>query len=106
MSEDVAVRYEFDQFPGKTGYCFIRRCDDKPDELVLKIGEKEQVLMYADRDQWGVYLTIGDMVVAQEDGTRSFLNGLIECLHVLSRDNEGDIKPATAQLMPLPKTQS
>jgi nucleoside-diphosphate-sugar epimerase len=38
--------------------------------------------------KWGVYISSNDFCIAQEDGTRSFIDALIKCLIKLKNENE------------------
>lgn len=54
--------------------------------------------MRADRDQWGVFYNIGDHSIAQEDGTRSFLDGLIKCIQAFRDMHEHETTDATKKI--------
>lgn len=82
------IEYEFDQFPHKKGTCFIREDSDLESEVVVKIDNEEHVILKTSRDQWGVFINAGPICVAQEDCTRSFIDGLIKCLQELRTINE------------------
>lgn len=97
MSRTDIVKYEFDQYPGKAGHCLVREeaCGYGCDSVVVQVEGKEHVLVGADRDQCGTWVSLGGHMVAQEDGTRSFLDGLIRCLQVLRERQEFEGKDAT-----------
>jgi hypothetical protein len=89
---------EFDNYaiPRKVGSLQIIEDEDEPNsKLVVNTGDKAVVVLDAYRDQWGVYLTIGGITIAQEDNTRSFLDGLIKCLQKIKDRNEFETKSAT-----------
>lgn len=74
------MKYEFDNWMGKTGCVIVDETG-----VVVEVGDKRVVLVGADRDQWGVWLTIGGgidggLCIASEDGTRSFLSALVQGL--------------------------
>ncbi len=58
------------------------------DATSLKLGETH-------RDQWGVWVQMFGGNVAQEDGTRSFLDAMIKALQFLKNINELDTVEAT-----------
>ncbi|MDA1229923.1 MAG: hypothetical protein O2856_04040 [Planctomycetota bacterium] len=58
------------------------------DEVVVIFDGRETTLAGAIRDQWGVFVYVQGVCVAQEDGTRSFLDALIGALSELKRRNE------------------
>ena len=93
--DHLLLKCEFDQWPHETGICFIRGNDSGKLEVVLKVESEEHVIISADRDQWGVWLNLGKIQVATEDGTRSFLDGLIQCLQELRKLSEFQTKDAT-----------
>ena len=74
---------------------FLRWTDRGVVEVVLQRQGAEKVLLRADRDQWGVWLSAGDVEVASEDGTRSMLDGLIKCLQEVQKMTEFEMKDAT-----------
>ena len=86
---------EFDIHPRSVGKVELLENDYNEDRLVVRIGEREIVVVEGDRDQWGVYLTVGGITIAQEDKTRSFLDALVGGLKVMRDRNEHDTKPAT-----------
>lgn len=96
----------FDDCPGREGQVFLRELEYGEYELVLKtqsevkedsVQSRELVLFRFSRDQWGVYISPRDSmsVVAQEDGTRSFLDGLIRALQDARAHLEFETTPAT-----------
>lgn len=77
--------------------------------LVLVLDDEEVVLMTVNRDQWGVWYEVMNALIdndgklshylqsttiAQEDGTRSFIDALIKALTQLRNSNEVDTKDA------------
>ena len=89
-----AKSFEFDSFPNKVGKVVLKESQDD-DSIVLDIGGEEIKLIEADRDQWGVFLTIGRVTIAQEDGTRSFIDALSKALNELKLRNEFETTEAT-----------
>lgn len=71
------------------------RSGDVYDHVVLCTGDKEVEMFSTLRDQWGVNVYNRDFSVAQEDGTRSFIDALIKCLEELRRKNEINTQEAT-----------
>ncbi len=72
----------------------------------VKVRKDIQVeIMGIDRDQWGVWLTIGGHTVAQEDGTRSFLDALIKSLQYVRETYEWKCQDAT-QIACIPVSDS
>ena len=88
MDTNESVSYEFDNCPNTVGKCIIRTDKHYNSEIVLVMGDKEHTILRADRDQWGVWITVGDLTIAQEDGTRSFIDSLIKCLTTIKEQNE------------------
>jgi hypothetical protein len=100
MNNSISCVHAFDQWPNEIGTCFIR--DDNGEyEVVLRVGcvegSIETVIVKADRDQWGVRFTAGTVQVATEDGTKSFLDGLIKCLQELRKITEFETREATKE---------
>jgi hypothetical protein len=89
------VGYTFDSYPGAVGSCELRRNDDMRSSIVLTLGGQELVLMKSWRDQWGVFIEMGGICVAQEDQTRSCIDGLIRCLQAFREHNECGTTDAT-----------
>jgi hypothetical protein len=89
------VGYAFDSHPGSVGSCELRRNDDMGSSIVLTLGGQELVLMTSWRDQWGVFIEMGGICVAQEDQTRSCIDGLIRCLQAFREQNECGTTDAT-----------
>lgn len=56
--------------------------------IFLNSNNEETLLFEFIRDQWGVYISSNDFCIAQEDGTRSFIDALIKCLIKLKNENE------------------
>ena len=89
----VIFSAEFDNHPGKVGKVELRD-DDLCTLLSVNDGDKDLLLMEFRRDQWGTFITADGMCIAQEDGTRSFLDGLIKCLQEVRKQTEVT-EPAT-----------
>ena len=85
---------EFDNHPDIVGRVEVRQ-GERNDALVVVQNNTTHVLVEVDRDQWGVFLTIGGIRVAQEDKTRSFIDALIGGLQKIKSQNEFDTTPAT-----------
>lgn len=94
-----------------TGQVRVNDDPDYPDsELAVTVGDQEFMRIDIWRDQWGTYLTfelgdatktkIGGPTIAQEDGTRSFLDALILGLTELKRLCDFHTKPSTNDLPP------
>jgi hypothetical protein len=94
MSKTVSVAFEFDSYPGETGRVELRE-DGMCSEVVLCLGNEQASVIKSDRDQWGVWHTVEDTVIAQEDGTRSFVDALIQCLTILKERSECQTVAAT-----------
>lgn len=79
------------------GECFVRTDPTAGGrtQIVLRAGGQEHVLVEGQHDQWGVWITIGDQCVAQEDETSSFVDALIKCLHAFRHNTEADTTDAT-----------
>jgi len=77
---------------GSVEYC---EDDDMGSQVVLRLNGKEHVILKSWRDQWGVFIELGDICVAQEDQTRSFVDGLIKCLQAFREHNECGTKEAS-----------
>lgn len=84
------VGCEFDHcgHPLSVGTVELREDDDMGSQVVLALNGKEHVILKSWRDQWGVFIELGGICVAQEDQTRSFVDGLIKCLHAFLERNE------------------
>jgi hypothetical protein len=94
-SPTIEHKYEFDAWPKGIGDVFLQQTDLGMCEVVLRCEGIDRVLLTANRDQWGVWLSAGDVEVASEDGTRSMLDGLIKCLQELRKMTEFEMKEAT-----------
>ena len=96
-----SIEYEFDTCcPNNTGKrigkCIVRHDKNHNHEIVLVVGDAEHSILQADRDQWGTWITVGDIItVAQEDGTRSFIDSLIKCLTALRECSEFETLEST-----------
>lgn len=80
MSE-IKLRLEFDAFgssPKEERKAFIEVHEDGlVNQLFLCVGDQREELLTSIRDMWGVFHHTPGSCVAQEDGTRSFLDALI-----------------------------
>jgi len=113
MGYFVEFSAEFDHYngPGIVGRIEIRTGTPRhiQQTVVLVLGDEEVVLMTVARDQWGVWYEVMNALIdnegklspylpsttiAQEDGTRSFLDALIKALTQLRNCNEVDTKEA------------
>ena len=94
MSKVVSVAFEFDSHPDETGRVELRE-DGIISEVWLCIGDEQVAVIQSDRDQWGVWNTVNEIVIAQEDGTRSAIDALIQCLTILKDRSEYLTKAAT-----------
>lgn len=85
---------EFDIHPQAVGRVLL---NERQGSIVLAVtcDGTESVLIDAYRDQWGVWLSVNGICVAQEDGTRSFIDGLIKALIELRRLTEYQTTEAT-----------
>lgn len=63
--------------------------------VVLVINGEEEELLGISRDQWGVWFYSKENVIAQEDGTRSFLDALIKTLQEVKENYECDCSSST-----------
>jgi hypothetical protein len=95
MMTKLLISLEFDIHPRCSGTVELRE-SGACDEVVLCCEGQEFPILQSDRDQWGVWYTVNGAVIAQEDGTRSFLDALIQCLTEVKRRAECETKPATA----------
>lgn len=93
MSE-LICEYEFDAYPDIRGKVQLRS-NDRVDSVFVVVGDEESSIVISDRDQWGVWHQLSGFTVAQEDGTRSMIDGIIKCLEKLKSINEVLTKPAT-----------
>jgi hypothetical protein len=95
--EDTITHYyaaEFDDCPNHSGKVILRETGLET-TVSIDLNGTETVLIQADRDQWGVFLEIGGICIAQEDQTRSFLDALSKVLNELRRKVEFETKEAT-----------
>lgn len=103
----MGVMFEalFDSCPGSVGKV---RVEENSIGMEVKIvGTTDTtVLVSTARDQWGVFVTAGSITVAQEDGTRSFLDALIRALIVLRKSCEAGTLPATVTVDGYPSTET
>jgi hypothetical protein len=94
MSELTLYTAEFDIHPNIVGHVSLI---ERQGTMVLEVtcdGTASEIFD-AYRDQWGVWLTVNGICIPQEDGTRSFLDGLIKALTEMRRLTECDTKEAT-----------
>ena len=87
--------FEFDDHPDRLGFVEVR---DYSGSMILVVGVagEEHVLIKTMRDQWGVFIAIGDkLCVAQEDGTRAFMDALSQGLQALRKATEAGTTEAT-----------
>lgn len=84
------VGCEFDSYghPSTVGSVEYLEDDDMGSQVVLRLNGKEHVILKSWRDQWGAFIELGGICVAQEDQTRSFVDGLIKCLLAFREHNE------------------
>src|SRR5215211_8353548 len=73
--------------------------EDEPSNLILTVeADGEKLTIASDRDQWGTWYTIHSgegsqkQIMAQEDGTRSFLRALIAGLQFLESQMDHQTK--------------
>lgn len=90
----VVYSAEFDCYESRACRIDIRESAGL-DELVICMNGQEVTLVIANRDQWGVFLSVGGSCIAQEDGTRSFIDALIGSLQQIRVRNEIETLPAT-----------
>lgn len=90
--------FEYDQY-GHPRTAHTVKVLEEPDDVIAKLvieaGDKQIEILNIDRDQWGVWLTIGGHTIAQEDGTRSFLDALIKNLQYVRETYEWKCPDAT-----------
>lgn len=86
---------EFDSHPQHVGRVALISSENNVALVVICDGV-ETVLIEATRDQWGVWLTVDGICVSQEDGTRSFLDGMIKAITEMRRLTECQTVAATA----------
>lgn len=84
----------------ETGKVLLKETLTGLDLFVVRNGSYEYRSVCADRDQWGVFITLVDsagenLTIGQEDGTRSFLDAMIKCLTEMRRLAEVESKDAT-----------
>jgi hypothetical protein len=91
----IALAFEFDIHPDCIATVELRE-SGPCDEVVLCCAGQEFPILQSDRDQWGVWHTVNGAVIAQEDGTRSFVDALIQCLTEVKRRHECETLPAKA----------
>jgi hypothetical protein len=88
-TSEIIFEVQVDNYPNRVGKIQLRYNNDNYRYLVVLCSdEKETIILDADRDQWGVYMGVSDSVIAVEDGTRSFIDGLILCLQKLKEKTE------------------
>lgn len=85
---------EFDDCPNNSGKIILRETGLET-TVSIDLNGTETVLIRADRDQWGVFIEIAGICVAQEDQTRSFLDALSKVLNELRRKVEIETKEST-----------
>lgn len=101
----VIFEVVFDDCPGTE--CKVELVEDGVNMAINLVGQPEAVeLLCTTRDQWGVFVGIGETTIQQEDGTRSFLDALIRALIVLRDRNEIDTLPATITIDETSSTES
>lgn len=57
--------------------------DDLIVDLWVNIDGVDRKILTTWRDQWGVFIEVGGVSIAQEDGTRSFLDALSQAIQYL-----------------------
>lgn len=85
---------EFDDCPHNYGKVILRETGLET-TVSIDLNGIETVLIQADRDQWGVFIEVAGICIAQEDKTRSFLDALSKVLNELRRKVEFETKEAT-----------
>ena len=97
IQSNVVTHYyaaEFDDCPRHSGKVILRETGLET-TVSIDLNGTETVLIQTDRDQWGVFIDIAGICVAQEDQTRSFLDALSKVLNELRRKVEFETKEAT-----------
>lgn len=85
---------EFDDCPHNSGKVILRETGLET-TVSIDLNGTETVLIQTDRDQWGVFIEVAGICIAQEDQTRSFLDALSKVLNELRRKVEFETKEAT-----------
>ncbi len=99
----VLCAWEFDNFGSTYKSCIDFSNTDHGYSLSLYEGAEENenpnLIVYADFDQWGVWITfkIGEssFTIAQESQTRSFLDAIISSLTKLKEMTDMACQPST-----------
>lgn len=101
----VIFEAEFDDCPDTP--CKVELVEDGVKMAINLVAQAEAVeLLCTTRDQWGVFVGIGETTIQQEDGTRSFLDALIRALIVLRKCCEVGTLPATVTVDGYPSTET
>lgn len=88
------AEFEFDRYPPlppkgavvqpTTSKLVLNDDDDCQLGISLRVtGKEDVVLVHTFRDQWGVFIDIAGISIAQEDDTRSFLDAFAKALMAL-----------------------
>ena len=101
MKEKILKAYEFDGFGNNSSSQLAVKTEDGDVSIVLIEGNNEMTLISSCRDQWGCYYFLnadeGKISMAQEDGTRSFLQSLIKSLKTMREYCEFTKKPTKVE---------
>lgn len=95
--ETKICKWEFDNFDFTKTESYIQLSSfDRGQNITVHADKQDGLSIEAFRDQWGTYITftIGDksQTIAQEDGTKSFLEGLIAALTKIKEITDFDTK--------------
>lgn len=90
--------FEYDQYghPRSSHQIkFLESTEDPIGKLVIDTGSEQIEILSFDRDQWGLWMGVNGHTIAQEDGTRSFLDALIKGLQSVKEWGEYGCPDAT-----------
>lgn len=94
MENSNCYTAEFDNCPNHSGKVILREIGLET-TVIINLNGTETELIRANRDQWGVFIEMAGICIAQEDQTRSFLDALSKVLNELRRKVEFETKEAT-----------
>jgi len=92
---DTIYTSEFDDYPEIKGQVTVEYSNGDH-KLYLILRDKKIPILIAYRDQWGVYYMVcNEIMVSQEDSTRSFIDALINGLQEMRQQCEFDTRDST-----------
>lgn len=99
--------FEYDQYghPREVHQIKVLESTEDPiGKIVIDTGSEQIEILSFDRDQWGLWMAVNGHTIAQEDGTRSFLDALIKALQDV-RGWEGVNQDATEIVVERPEKE-